>query len=116
MCFLVYFYFWDVSLQLMVTGVRGSLGESARLPVAAEREHESDSVTTRLLATVAGRAQETLPSCPGVTLRPAQVRYLYKCKNVGVCLFADTLLKYKYFFFFVRWAPEGTRQHHREHQ
>lgn len=63
-----------MSLQLMVTGVHGSHGENALLPVEAERGHVSVSVIVRLPATVVGHVQETPLSCPGVTLRPAQVR------------------------------------------
>lgn len=76
MCILTYLsVFWGVLLQLMVTGVHGSHGESALLPVEVEREHEFGSVTARLLAMVADRVQETPHSFPGVTLRPAQVRH-----------------------------------------
>lgn len=64
---------WGISLQLMVPGVHGSHGENALLPVGVDRAHVSVSVIIRLLATVVDRVQETPLSCPGVTLRPAQV-------------------------------------------
>lgn len=59
----------------MVTGAPGSRGENALLPVGAERGHASVSVIVHPLTTVVGRVQETPLSCPGVTLRPAQVRH-----------------------------------------
>lgn len=77
-----------VSLQLMVTGVRGSRGGSALLPVEVEREHVSDCVTAHFPVTEAGHAQETPHSSPGVTLRPAQVSCLFRkqCKCEWLCM------------------------------
>lgn len=63
-----------LSLQLMATGACGSRGENALLPVGAERGHASVSVTVHPLTAVVVHVQVTPPSCPGVTLRPAQVR------------------------------------------
>lgn len=66
------------SLQLMVTGVHGSLGDSAPSPVEAGKGLASDSATIRLPPTVAGSVQE-IPLCyPGVTPRRAQVKPLRK--------------------------------------
>lgn len=59
----------------MVTGAHGSCGENALLPVVAERGRVSASVIIHPQATVVGHVQETPLSCPGVTLRPAQVRH-----------------------------------------
>lgn len=61
----------------MVTGARGSCGENALLPVVAVRGRASVSVITRPLATEVARVLETPLSCPGVTLRPAQVRHFW---------------------------------------
>lgn len=95
----------------MGTGVHGSRGASAPLPVEVEREHVSDCVTARLRVTVAGRAQETPHSSPGVTLRPAQVSCLIR-KCVWLCVH---LTHIDIPSDFVRWTPEGTRHHHRQH-
>lgn len=77
----------------MVTGVHGSHGENALLPVGAVRGHVSDSVIVHLLATGAGLVQETRLSCPGVTLRPAQVRDF--CKYI-LCMCAVECSNLKY--------------------
>lgn len=58
---------------LMVTGGPGSRGENALRLVEAGRGLVSDSVTVRLTVMEADRVQETPPSCPGATRRPAQV-------------------------------------------
>lgn len=88
MCTLVLF----VSLQLMVPGVHGSHGENVLLPAEEDRGHVFDSVTVRLQVTVVGRVQETLLSCPGAILRPAQVTYLLKKKNFAHVWFCVHLL------------------------
>lgn len=72
-------------LQLMVPGVHGSHGENVLLPAEEDRGHVFGSVTVRLQVTVVGRVQETLLSCPGATLRPAQVTYLLKKVSVFIC-------------------------------
>ena len=129
----------------MVTGVHGSRGESALHPAGEERGPVSVSVTVHPLATVVGHVQETPPSCLGVTPRPAQVRHfgvcvcvcLCVCVSVSVCLCLCVCIylyihTYIYIVYlcsraqrwkqsqipslFVRWASEGTREHHREHQ
>lgn len=65
-----------VSLQLKVTGAPGSCGGNAPPPAVAGRGLASVSVTIRLLATGADRAQETPLSWPAATLRPVQVRFV----------------------------------------
>lgn len=72
----------------MVTGVYGSLGENAPPPVEVARGHVSDSVTVHLPVTAAGHVRETPPSCPGVTLRPVQVRRGLKR---AACVILNTL-------------------------
>lgn len=72
-------------LQLMVPGAHGSHGENVLLPAEEDRGHVFGSVTVRLQVTVVGRVQETLLSCPGATLRPAQVTYLLKKASVFIC-------------------------------
>lgn len=69
--------FWCEPLQLMATGAHGSCGENALLPVVAERGRASVSVITHPLATVGACVLETPLSCPGVTLRPVQVRHFW---------------------------------------
>lgn len=100
--------FWGIFLQLMVTGVHGSRGENAPLPVGAERGHVSVSAIVRLPATVVGRVQETPLSCPGVTLRHAQVKHsckyiLYMC---AVERSTRSILKY---FLFLLGGPQKAR-------
>ena len=59
--------------QWTAPGGRGWPGVSVLLPVGAEKEAESGSVTTRRLATGVVPVRETQPSWPGVTSRPVQV-------------------------------------------
>lgn len=105
---------WGLSLQLMVTGDHGSHGENALLLVGVDRGHVSDFVIARLLVTVAGRVQETPPSCPGVTFRPAQVRnviilYVFVCFCVCVVVHTRTALKALVYLLSLSGGPQKAR-------
>lgn len=81
--------FWVVSLQLMVSGVLGSHGETAPPLVAVERGHVFASVTAHLLVTVVARVQVTPPSCPGVALRRVRVSIDLKGPHASSCFFSN---------------------------
>lgn len=67
----------SMCLQSMVTGARGSCGESALLPAGAARGHASVFVITPPRVTVVDHVQETLLNYPGVTCSHAQVAFFF---------------------------------------